>query len=96
MGFHEATKLPTARLDLIVEQAAEPEMGIFARQAKFAQPNRIPIDKDLFLQDLEGVVQRVNDGGNAEQLLQSLETKMTNDRRETLRRQKMTQRDTSQ
>lgn len=95
VGFHEATKLPTARLDLIVEQAAEPEMGIFARQAKFAQPNQMPVDKNLFLQELGGVVQRVNNGGNAEPLLQSLETKITNDRREALRRQKMTRRDTS-
>lgn len=92
-GFHDATKLPTARLDLIVEQAAEPEIGIFARQAKFARSNLIPTDKNSFRRQLEMVVQRVNEGEDAEKLLRSLETEMTYERREELKRDKMIKRD---
>ena len=92
-GFHEATKLPTARLDLIVEQAAEPEMGIFARQAKFARSNLIPIDKNVFRQQLETVVQRVNDDEDVEKLLRALETEITHERQKELRREKMIKRD---
>lgn len=92
-GFHEATGLPTARLDLITEQAAEPEMGVFARQAKFARSNVIPTDKNLFLQALSTIIQRVNTGGDGEQLLKALEGEMTRARQEELRREKMIKRD---
>ncbi len=95
-GFHEATKLPTARLDLIVEQAAEPEMGVFARQAKFARSNLIPTDKNVFRRHLEAVVQGVNEGEDAEKLLRALETEMTHERQQELRREKMIKRDIQQ
>ncbi len=92
-GFHDATDLPTARLDLITEQAADPKMGIFARQAKFARSNLIPGDKNLLRKDLESIVKRVNDGGNGEILLRALEKKITLARQEELKREKMIKRD---
>jgi ABC-type glycerol-3-phosphate transport system substrate-binding protein len=93
-GFNEATGIPTARLDLITEQASDPVMGIFVRQAKFARSNLIPADKSLLHQQLEYVVQRVNEGGDEEELLRALETKMTQSRQEALKREKMMKRDT--
>ncbi len=92
-GFYDATGLPTARLDLILEQAAEPESGIFARQAKFARSNLLPIDKIYFHKELDLLVQNVNKGGNEEELLKKLESKITSLRQETLKLDKLIERE---
>lgn len=92
-GFHEATSLPTARLDLVVEQAANPKSGVFVRQAKFARSNLLPTDKNAFRENLKGLVQRVNNGEDAERLLRALEKEMTYNRQEQLKREKMIKRD---
>lgn len=92
-GFHDATGIPTARLDLITEQAAEPENEVFVRQAKFARSNLMPANKSLFHQKLGIVVQRINEGENAEHLLRALELNMTQARQDELRRKKMMKRD---
>jgi len=92
-GFHDATGIPTARLDLITEQAADPERGVFVRQAKIARSNLIPTDKALFHQELATIVQRINEGGNEEALLRSLELEITRARQDELKREKMITRD---
>lgn len=93
-GFHDATGLPTAHLNLIVEQAADPKTGVFARQAKFARANQLPVEKSFFHQKLDTLIQKVNDGGNPEQLLKTLETEMTDMREAEIKLEKKIKRDT--
>jgi ABC-type glycerol-3-phosphate transport system substrate-binding protein len=93
-GFHDATGLPTARLDLILEQAAKPERGIFARQAKFARSNLMPINKISFKKELDFLVRKINKGGNGEELLSALESKMSYVRQEKLKQDKLVKRNT--
>ena len=61
-SFFKETKLPTARLDLIREQETEPHIGIFVRQAKFAEANNFPFSKDEFKEHLTDLVFQINEG----------------------------------
>jgi ABC-type glycerol-3-phosphate transport system substrate-binding protein len=74
-SFHNTTKLPTARLDLIVEQASDPDLGFFVRQAKFAKNNFLPIDEKEFRQDLSKITQEIVEKkvNNPMKLLKKLE-----------------------
>lgn len=93
-GFHDATKLPTARIDLITEQAADPEMGVFVRQAKFARSNPMPIDKSNFRKELSEVIQEINTrGANANNLLREMESEFTKQRQIEIKRKKLINRD---
>lgn len=95
-GFHTATKMPTARMDLITEQAAEPDMGVFVRQAKFARSNLIPANKNDLREGLSEVVQAINTrGANAGELLRALEEKFTKQRQIELKRERLIQRATA-
>jgi ABC-type glycerol-3-phosphate transport system substrate-binding protein len=44
-SFGDETGIPVSRVDLLVEQENVPYVGIYARQAKFARPNVLPIIK---------------------------------------------------
>lgn len=61
-SFFEETKLPTARLDLIREQETEPHIGIFVRQAKYAEANTFPLPKEELKGPLTELVFQLNEG----------------------------------
>jgi len=78
-SFHEATDLPTSRLDLISEQEAKPHIGIFVRQAKFARTHFLPIKMDLFKDGLSQLISDINSGKiSIEQSLKNLSNKWNN------------------
>ncbi len=77
-SFFNETNLPTPRLSLIPEQEAEPGIGIFVRQAKFARPNLTPMSKKEIIRGLKDVVIQVNNGkGTSNKGLQNLESILT-------------------
>ena len=87
-SFYNAVKLPTARLDLITEQASEPNIGIFVRQAKFARSNLLPIPRTQFQSGFEQLVSEVNAGKTGtEKGLYSLEQKFTDQLQRRLKRE---------
>lgn len=93
-SFHNATRLPTARLDLIVEQSADPEIGFFVRQAKFAKNNFLPVDRKEFKREISTLVQEIiNKKINSSlKLLKNLERKISEELKEYLTLEKVIQR----
>jgi ABC-type glycerol-3-phosphate transport system substrate-binding protein len=95
-SFHDATKLPTARLDLIVEQASDPELGFFVRQAKFAKNNFLPqpISKKELKSGLIFVVQEIINKKSLSSLsfLKNLENKMSKELEEYFSLEKLIKR----
>ncbi len=93
-SFHNATKLPTARLDLIVEQASDPELGFWVRQAKFARNNFLPMDRAVFKQKFSTAVQEIVDKKLTDSLrvLKNLEHRLTIEWKEFLTLEKLIQR----
>lgn len=78
VSFHEVSQLPTARLDLISEQADAPDIGIFVRQAKFAKPNFLPLDRAQFESEFADLITQINVGKTTiEKGLSTLETDLT-------------------
>lgn len=61
-SFHDETHIPTPRLSLVPEQESEPGIGIFVRQAKFAEPNFIFIPQEEFILNFEKMVFLINEG----------------------------------
>lgn len=57
--WHEKTKLPTPRLDLLTEQEATPFLGIFVRQAKFAEGLDLALEPSLIDTQLAGAVEAI-------------------------------------
>ena len=87
-SFYNAVKLPTARLDLITEQASDPDIGIFVRQAKFARSNLFPMPRNQFQSGFEQLVSEVNAGKTGtEKGLYGLEQKFTNQLQRRLKRE---------
>jgi len=77
-SLHDQTGWATARLDLIAEQANEPHLGVFARQAKFAEFNAMPIDRNVLWQKFAELITTINQHpGNTSSLLNQLESEMT-------------------
>jgi ABC-type glycerol-3-phosphate transport system substrate-binding protein len=62
VSFYTQTGLPTSRLDLIAEQANEPNIGIFARQSKFAREHEWLVSRSDMKKKFEYLVQELNDG----------------------------------
>lgn len=93
-SFHNATKLPTARLDLIVEQASDPELGFFVRQAKFAKNNFSSIDSGELKKNFTELAQEVvtKKTNVSLKLLKNLETKITKNLKEYLTLEKQIKR----
>jgi ABC-type glycerol-3-phosphate transport system substrate-binding protein len=93
-SFYNVTKLPTARLDLIVEQASIPELGVWVRQAKFAKNNFMPVDRELFKQEFSATVQEIVDKKltSSLKLLKKLEAKISKNLKEYLTLEKVIQR----
>lgn len=93
-SFYNATKIPTARLDLITEQASDPELGFFVRQAKFAKNNFLPVDSKEFKREMSNLVQDVisKKSNNSLKLLKNLERKITENLKEYLTLEKVIQR----
>lgn len=60
-SFHDETGIPTSRLSLIPEQEVEPGLGIFVRQAKFAEPNFILIPREEFVLNFEKLILLINE-----------------------------------
>ncbi len=61
-SFHDRTQIPTPHLGLVPEQEAEPGIGIFVRQAKFAEPNLSPLSVAELKVGLSEAVLQVNEG----------------------------------
>ncbi|MCF7830467.1 extracellular solute-binding protein [Candidatus Gracilibacteria bacterium] len=59
-GFFQVTKLPASRVDLLLEQEAETE--VFARQAKLALGQSLPLERSKFQTGLKEMVQSINLG----------------------------------
>lgn len=77
-SLHDQTGWATARLDLISEQASEPHIGVFARQAKFAVFNPMPIDRVVLWQHFAELITAVNQRtGTVESMLEKLESEMS-------------------
>ncbi len=57
--WHEKTQLPTPRVDMLTDQEATPYIGVFVRQAKFAEGVTSPIDKSLIAEALAASVENV-------------------------------------
>ncbi len=93
-SFHNATKLPTARLDLIVEQSAEPDYGFFVRQAKFAKNNFFPIPREEVKKSLSALIQEIVNKKATDSLkyLKNLEMKFNKKLKEYEKLQKLIQR----
>ncbi len=78
VSFYEETGMPTSRLDLIAEQANEPNTGIFARQAKFASSIPWLVSRSEMQQKFEKMVQSLNNGeGSVKKALDDLEAETT-------------------
>ena len=60
-SWHEKTQLPTPRVDLLVEQEATPYIGIFVRQAKFAEGAVSPVDLADLSRELTNSVNQIQD-----------------------------------
>ena len=74
ISFWTETGMPTARLDLIAEQASHPELGVFARQAKFARAQVYPVNMADLERTFSELVEDINDGNMApEKGLRNLE-----------------------
>jgi len=59
-GFFEMTKLPSSRQDLLLEQEVETE--VFARQAKLALGQSLPLRRAEFQEGLRAMVNDINQG----------------------------------
>ncbi|MBT3349497.1 extracellular solute-binding protein [bacterium] len=89
VSFHNSTLLPTARLDLIAEQGDEPNLGIFARQAKFSKNNFVPISRDTFSQEFSKLIFALNENQvSIETGLKNLENAMTQELTRSANREK--------
>jgi ABC-type glycerol-3-phosphate transport system substrate-binding protein len=60
--FYETTGLPSSRLDLIAEQSQHPQLGVWARQAKYARAQTYPADKREIKESFAILVQKINTG----------------------------------
>lgn len=60
-AWHEQTQLPTPRVDLLVEQEATPYIGIFVRQAKFAEGVAYPVEQVDLKSEFTSSVNQIQD-----------------------------------
>lgn len=60
--FYETTGLPSARLDLIAEQSKHPQLGVWARQAKYARAQVYPVDKRELRESFAVLINKINMG----------------------------------
>jgi len=59
--YHEATKKPTSRRDLIEDQKEDPQLGVFAEQAVYADV--LPVaDDELFGESIADALNTISDG----------------------------------
>lgn len=60
--FYESTGLPSSRLDLIAEQSKHPQLGVWARQAKYARSQSYPVNKRELKETFAVLVDKINTG----------------------------------
>ena len=84
-SWHDQTKYPSPRVDMLREQMQEPETEAFVRQVKIARANNMPILKTEFIRRLSPFVLAINERKVAiDKALNQLATQIT----ESIRAQK--------
>jgi len=58
-SWHESSQLPTPRVDMLVEQEATPYIGIFVRQAKYAEGQSFSIPEARLESEFKSVIGQV-------------------------------------
>lgn len=88
-SYFEETKTPTPRVDLIKEQEAVSQLGVFVRQAKFAKPNILPVQKTYFYEVLLDAVGASKDTNmTTSKSISALDDVLTKKIRDKLEREK--------
>ncbi len=78
-SWHDQTKYPSPRVDMLREQMEDPEVEAFVRQVKISRANLMPIEKNEFFELFSPYIQAINERKIAiDKALSRLATQLTN------------------